>query len=131
MKPLLNTAFIVALGLTVGACTIVTDPSSGSSAAGSSEQAGFLNRQQQITAFASVNLERLKTDMAAGQGEYLGSLATLMGIASSDQPAFFAITQQKFPVLFPTDRTTAAELLTALNQELRIDPRFGQRLALN
>lgn len=88
MKPLLNTAFIVALGLTVGACTIVTNPSSGSSAAGSSEQAGFLNRQQQITTFASVNLERLKTDMAAGQGEYLGSLATLMGIASSDQPAF-------------------------------------------
>ena len=131
MKPLLNAAFIVALGLTVGACTVVTDPSSGSSAAGSSEQAGFLNRQQQIAAFASVNLERLKTDMAAGQGEYLGSLATLMGIAPSDQPAFFAIAQQKFPVLFPTDRTTAAELLTALNQELRADPRFSQRLALN
>lgn len=131
MKPLLNVALIVTLGLTAGACTVVTDPSSGSSAAGSSEQAGFLNRQQQIAAFASVNLERLKTDMAAGQGEYLGSLATLMGIAPGDQPAFFAIAQQKFPVLFPTDRTTAAELLTALNQELRADPRFSQRLALN
>ena len=131
MKLLLNAALIAALGLTAGACTIVTDPSSGSSAAGSSDQAGFLNRQQQIAEFAQANLDRLKTDMAAGQGEYLSSLATLMAIAPNDQPAFFAIVQQKFTVLFPNDRTTAAEMLTALNQQLRADPHFGQRLALN
>ena len=131
MKLLLNAALIAALGLTVGACTIVTDPSSGSSAAGSSDQAGFLNRQQQIAEFAQANLDRLKTDMAAGQGEYLSSLATLMAIAPNDQPAFFAIVQQKFTVLFPNDRTTATEMLTTLNQQLRADPHFGQRLALN
>ncbi len=131
MKLLLNAALIAALGLTAGACTIVTDPSSGSSAAGSSDQAGFLNRQQQIAEFAQANLDRLKTDMAAGQGEYLSSLATLMAIAPNDQPAFFAIVQQKFTVLFPNDRTTATEMLTALNQQLRADPHFGQRLALN
>lgn len=131
MKLLLNAALIAALGLTAGACTIVTDPSSGSSAAGSSDQAGFLNRQQQIAEFAQANLDRLKTDMAAGQGEYLSSLATLMAITPNDQPAFFAIVQQKFTVLFPNDRTTAPEMLTALNQQLRADPHFGQRLALN
>ncbi|RUQ31217.1 MAG: DUF3015 domain-containing protein [Candidatus Competibacteraceae bacterium] len=131
MKLLLNAALIAALGLTAGACTIVTDPSSGSSAAGSSDQAGFLNRQQQIAEFAQANLDRLKTDMAAGQGEYLSSLATLMAIAPNDQPAFFAIVQQKFTVLFPNDRTTAPEMLTALNQQLRADPHFGQQLALN
>ncbi len=131
MKLLLNAALIAALGLTAGACTIVTDPSSGSSAAGSSDQAGFLNRQQQIAEFAQANLDRLKTDMAAGQGEYLSSLATLMAIAPNDQPAFFAIVQQKFTVLFPNDRTTATEMLTTLNQQLRADPHFGQRLALN
>ncbi len=131
MKLLLNAALIAALGLTAGACTIVTDPSSGSSAAGSSDQAGFLNRQQQIAEFAQANLDRLKTDMAAGQGEYLSSLATLMAIAPNDQPAFFAIVQQKFTVLFPNDRTTATEMLTALNQQLHADPHFGQRLALN
>lgn len=131
MKLLLNAALIAALGLTAGACTIVTDPSSGSSAAGSSDQAGFLNRQQQIAEFAQANLDRLKTDMAAGQGEYLSSLATLMAITPNDQPAFFAIVQQKFTVLFPNDRTTALEMLTALNQQLRADPHFGQQLALN
>lgn len=131
MKLLLNATLIATLGLAAGACTVVTDPSSGSSAASSSTEAGFLNRQQQIAEFATVNFERLKVDMAAGQGEYLGSLATLMEIPARDQPAFFALVQQKFPVLFPTDQTTAATMLTTLRQELRADPRFGQRLALN
>lgn len=128
-KPLLKAALIAALGLAASACTIVTDPSSGSSAASSSQQAGFMNRRQQIATFASTNLERLKTDMAAGQGEYLDSLATLMDIAPTDQPAFFALAQQKFTVLFPSERTTAASMLMTLDRELQADPRFGRRLA--
>ena len=132
MKLLLNAALITTLGLTAGACTVVTDPSSGSSATtGGSSSTAFMNRQQQTAEFAKVNLERLRNDMAAGRGEYLASLATLLNIESSQQPAFFAFTQDKFAVLFPNDRTTAAEMLATLNRELRADPRFGQRLTLN
>jgi len=58
MKRLLNAALIAALGFWVGACTIVTDPSSGSNATtGGSDKSGFLDRQQQIAEFASVNLD--------------------------------------------------------------------------
>jgi len=132
MKLLLNAALITVLGLTAGACTVVTDPSSGSSATtGGSSSTAFMNRQQQTAEFAKVNLERLRNDMAAGRGEYLASLATLLNIESSQQPAFFAFTQDKFVVLFPNDRITAAEMLATLDRELRADPRFGQRLTLN
>ena len=132
MKTLLNATLIAALGLSMGACTIVTDPSSGSSASsGGSSSAGFMNRQQQITEFAKANLERLKQDMAAGQGEYLASLATLLDIEPQRQPEFFALTQGKFTALFPHQQTTATEMLAALDRELDADPRFGQRLALN
>jgi hypothetical protein len=132
MKRLLNAALIAALGFCAGACTVVTDPSSGSSASsGGSSSTAFMNRQQQIAEFANVNLERLKQDMAAGQGEYLASLATLLGVDPNRQPDFFALTQSRFAVLFPNDRTTAAEMLATLNRELHADPRFGQRLALN
>lgn len=132
MKLLLNAALITALGLTAGACTVVTDPSSGSSATtGGSSSAAFMNRQQQTAEFARVNLERMRNDMAAGRGEYLASLAALLEIEPSRQPAFFAFTQDKFAVLFPNDRTTATELLATLDRELRADPRFGQRLTLN
>ena len=132
MKRSLNAALIIALAITAEACTVVTDPSSGSSASsGGSDKSGFLDRQQQITEFAQVNLSHLKRDMATGQGEYLGSLATLLGVEPSHQPEFFAFTQDKFAVLFPNDHTTAAEMLTVLHREMQADPRFGQRLVLN
>lgn len=130
MKIFLNMALITVLGLAAGACTVVTDPSSGSSGGGS-QSSGFLDRQQRIAEFASVNLERLRNDMAAGQGEYLGSLAMLLEVGPTRQPEFFAFAQEKFTVLFPSDQTTATEMLTALNREMRADPRFGARLTLN
>ncbi len=129
MKRLLNAALSTALLLSTVACTVVTDPSSASSSPSGSESTSFLDRQQQIAAFASRNLEPLRNDMATGQGEYLGSLAALMGIEASRQPAFFALTRQKFAVLFPSDQTTAAEMLTALDRELRADPQFSPALA--
>lgn len=130
MKLLLNAALIAALGLGAAACTVVTDPSSASSAGGSGSTT-FMNRQQQVAEFANVNLDRIKQDMSAGQGEYLASLATLLGVEAARQPEFFTFTQAKFTVLFPSDQTTAAEMLTTLNRAMQADPRFGQRLALN
>jgi len=132
MKLWLNVALIAALGLGASACTVVTDPSSGSSATtGGSSGTAFMNRQQRTVEFASVNLERLRNDMAAGQGEYLASLATLLGVEAGRQPEFFTFTQEKFAVLFPSDRTTAAEMLATLNRQMQADPRFGQQLASN
>ena len=132
MKSLLNVALIVLLGLGGSACTVMIDPSSGSSAttAGNNSSA-FMDRQQQITEFAHVNLLRLKQDMAAGQGEYLSSLATLLKVEPDRQSEFFAFAQEKFTTLFPSDQTTAEEMLVALNREMRADPRFGVHVALN
>ncbi|MCC6136820.1 MAG: DUF3015 domain-containing protein [Candidatus Contendobacter sp.] len=130
MKVLLSAALIAALSVSAAACTVVTDPSSGSSAASPSSSA-FMSRQQQVAKFASVNFDRIKQDMSTGQGEYLASLATLIGIESGRHLAFFTFTQEKFAVLFPSDQTTAAEMLAALDREMRTDPRFGQRLALS
>jgi hypothetical protein len=132
MKSLLNVALIVLLGLGSSACTVMIDPSSGSSATTSgNDSSAFMDRQQQTAEFARVNLLRLEQDMAAGQGEYLGSFATLLGVEPSRQPEFFVFTQQKFRALFPSDQTTAEEMLTTLNREMRTDPRFGVHVALN
>lgn len=130
MKLLLNTALITILGLGSAACTVVTDPSSGSSA-GSSSSSSSMSREEQITQFANVNLERIKQDIAVGQGEYLASLATLLGIEAAQQPAFFAFTQERFTLLFPTDQTSAAQMLGALQSAMQTDQRFAQRLALH
>ncbi len=131
MKTLLNAALIAALGVFAGACTVVTDPSSGSSAASSGGSSSSATTPQQTTEFARANLEQLRNDMAAGQGEYLGSLAALLGVGVSQQPAFFAFTKDKFGVLFPNERTTATEMLAILEREMRADPRFNPQLASN
>ncbi|MBL8259534.1 MAG: DUF3015 family protein [Candidatus Competibacteraceae bacterium] len=135
MKPLLNAALTAALGFALGACTIVSDPSSGASAASSgssgSGAAASKNRQDRTVEFAKLNLERLRGDMAAGGGEYLSSLATLMAIEPTRQPAFFKMAQAKFSALFPSERTSAVEMLATLEREWRADPRFGPRLSAN
>ncbi|MBE2293754.1 MAG: DUF3015 family protein [Phycisphaerales bacterium] len=133
MKFLLNVALIATLGLCTSACTVVTDPSSGASGAssGSSGGSSSSDTSQQTSEFARANLEQLRNDMAAGQGEYLDSLATLLGVSSNQQPAFFAFTKDKFSVLFPNEQTTSTEMLVTLEREMRADPRFNPQLALN
>lgn len=135
MKRLLNAALIAVLGFAGSACTIVSDPSSGASAASSgssgSGAAASKSRQERAAEFAKANLERLRADMAAGEGEYLSSLAALLAIEPNRQPAFFKLTRDRFGALFPSERTGAAEMLAALERELQADPRFGARLSLN
>ena len=134
MKFLLNVALIAALGLCASACTVVTDPSSGASGASSGSSGGSSssdNTSQQTSEFARANLEQLRNDMAAGQGEYLDSLATLLGVSSSQQPAFFTFTKDKFSVLFPSEQTTATEMLVTLEREMKADHRFSPQLAFN
>lgn len=73
---------------------------------------------QKVYAFTTVNFERIREDMARGGGEYLTSLASLMGIPEEEQPAFFALTKESFPTLFSSEQTTPEELLTKLDQAM-------------
>jgi hypothetical protein len=110
--------FVMALGLTLSACT-VTDPSSSSRSTGGDGSSSL----------TSDGL--LKEDMALGQGEYLASLAALMGVEKARQTEFFAFTKEKFPSVFSSDQITSTEMLATLNRELLADPRFNKLVAHN
>lgn len=73
-------------------------------------------RDPKVYAFTAVNFERVREDMARGGGEYLTSLAALMGIPEAEQPEFFALTKESFPTLFGSDETTPEQLLARLDQ---------------
>jgi ABC-type enterochelin transport system substrate-binding protein len=79
-------------------------------------------KHEQALAFSKVNLERIKTDMALGGGEYLTSLATLLHIPAHNQQEFFALTKSNFSTLFGSENTTAEELLARLDNELNANP---------
>jgi hypothetical protein len=127
MKSLFGLFMIAGLALVASACTFkgttkqTTDTTSnitGTTSGKSWLEGGLVRKDQEVNAFADLNFENLKQDMAMGRGEYLASLGSLMGVAPARQDEFFALTQTHYATLVRSEQTTPAELLVALNQLL-------------
>ncbi len=65
-------------------------------------------------AFVSVNQESLRQDLARGQGEYLGSLAVLLGIPENQWAAFSSTTQARYAEVVERDPQDAVAFLESL-----------------
>lgn len=74
------------------------------------------------TMFANLNFDNLSQEMAQGGGEHLASLATLMGVPAEQQPAFFALTQEKYTTLVASGETTPAAMVKALHEAMAAHP---------
>ena len=128
MKRWMGFFSITMLALAVSACTFkattqqITDTTSNITASTSGHawftNDGLVKNDQKVTAFAHLNFENLKQDMAAGHGEYLASLGSLMGITPDHQTDFFLLTQAHYTTLVRSEQTTPAEMLVALNELL-------------
>lgn len=118
---------LVGLALVLSACPFkattkqITDTTSNITGTTSGKtwfEDGVVKRGEELQAFVELNFDNLKQDMAAGRGEYLATLGTLMGIAPSHHEEFFALAQARYAQLMRSDRTTPAEMLLALNEVL-------------
>ena len=78
---------------------------------------GLVKDEYKAVVFVNFNLENLKQDAARGQGEYLHSLGTVLGVKLDDHPQFVAFTQAHYPILFPSDRTSPSETLAVLTRD--------------
>jgi len=78
--------------------------------------------EHKVNAFAALNFENLAQDMAQGHGEHIASLATLMGIPVDQQPAFFAMTQEKYESLVTAGETSPIAMVKALNEAVATHP---------
>jgi len=85
---------------------------------------GVISSNQKVNVFADVNLGNLRQEIAQGRGEYLASFTSLLGVPMRQQHAFYAFAQARYAALFPSEQTTAAEMLAALDQELSVHPEF-------
>jgi class 3 adenylate cyclase len=75
---------------------------------------GLLNPEHKAIAFATYNEANLEQDLARGQGEYLASLGSLLGVDQEAQPAFQAAAQDRFTRLRTADQQTRLEQLLGL-----------------
>ena len=78
----------------------------------------------QLNHFTGSNFDRLAADMAAGEGETLAALGTLLGVAPEDRDAFNAFTQAHFAELYAEDTTRAGEMLETLSRLMREEARL-------
>jgi hypothetical protein len=82
--------------------------------------------EHKVNAFAALNFENLAQDMAQGHGEHIASLATLMGVPADQQPAFFAMTQEKYTSLVTAGETSPVAMVKALNEAVATNPMLAK-----
>jgi len=82
---------------------------------------GVVQKYAAADAFTGANMEKLARDMSVGHGEALETMASLMGIADEDKPAFFKASKDNFAKIFSSENVTSEEVLTALNNVMASD----------
>lgn len=80
---------------------------------------GVVRAEREQAAFAEVNFQDLKANMAAGGGEFLTSFATLLGCEDSSKSAFAKMSQDKFETIVPSTSTTPIQMLVAVKTEIK------------
>jgi hypothetical protein len=90
------------------------------------KRGGTVTAEARLNMYASANIDQLASEMAAGQGESLDTLAQLIGVTDADKPAFFSLTKTHFGALFPGDQVTAGEMLTSLKGLMANDAQLSQ-----
>ena len=75
---------------------------------------GMLHPEHKLTAFTALNQTNVEQDLARGQGEYLTSLGTLLGLSDDQQVAFRAKAQGAFETLMTSDHEGRLQQLRML-----------------
>ena len=72
---------------------------------------GQIKPDFKATAFVAFNQANLSQDLAAGSGEYLGSVSRLLGIPIDRQPAFFSAAQADYVQMIDRNPESMLSLL--------------------
>ena len=75
---------------------------------------GLLHPEHKLTAFMALNQTNVEQDLARGQGEYVASLSTLLGLSDDQQAAFHAKAQGAFETLITSDHEARLQQLRML-----------------
>ena len=84
--------------------------------------AGVVKAQREQAAFAEVNFQDLKRNMAAGGGEFVTSFASLLGCEDSAKAPLAKMTQAKFETIFASPKTTPMQMLAAVKSQISATP---------
>jgi len=75
---------------------------------------GLLHPEHKLIAFTALNQANVEQDLARGQGEYVTSLGTLLGLSADRQAAFQAKAQGAFDILMTSDQESRLQQFRTL-----------------
>jgi hypothetical protein len=79
---------------------------------------GVIVQNEKANVFVASNFDNLAQDMAQGQGEYLISLATLMGVPNNQRKEFCELAQAKYTTLIQNGETSPQALIMAIHSAI-------------
>ncbi|MFQ5559689.1 MAG: DUF3015 family protein, partial [Nitrospinota bacterium] len=80
-------------------------------------------KEQQI--FVEENFFSLAKEMASGKGETLETFASLLGCSPESHGEFGTFTKHHYGTLFQNEKTTAIELIDAVQKEIPKDEKLS------
>lgn len=90
---------------------------------------GIISQNSEQEAFFEMNYDDLRQDMAAGQGEHLAAMGSLLGCSADVQGDLASFSQAHYEQIFPTDHTTANQALYSYKMQLSQQEGFAQSCA--
>jgi hypothetical protein len=86
---------------------------------------GVIKAEREQAAFAEVNFQDLKRNMAAGGGEFLASFSTLLGCEEGAKAELFKLSQDRYERIVPSIETTPLQLVAGVKAQIKADPRLA------
>lgn len=90
------------------------------------ENPGVVNNDYEKKVFVAMNLDDLARDAAQGSGEYLSSMAKLMGIDEKYHASFFQMAQANYASIFNAENADYQQVLTSIDALMRSDAVLSQ-----
>jgi len=87
-------------------------------------ESGTMAQNREAEVYADVNFKNIQREMAAGNGEYLSTFASLLGVKEVNRPALFQMLQKDYAAIFPTAGTDAVAMLEAVSRKLAENPKL-------
>jgi len=66
--------------------------------------------------FVATNMDSLSQEIAQGQGNHLSTLASIMGVKTSDQDLFAASLQNEFSTVFSSSSASPMDVIAAIDE---------------
>ncbi len=68
----------------------------------------------EVNAFVADNMDSLAKDIAKGNGEYLDTMAGLIGMEQTRRPEFYSLLQKNFSRIYASPAVTPADVLASI-----------------